>query len=64
MDRELPEDFKNQPTFVLIAVFGGTYGLSTMGTFLLGHPVELRASQATKSAAQPAVSGLGSQSEV
>ena len=28
-----PEDFKNHPTFVSSAIFGGVYGLTNMGTF-------------------------------
>ena len=43
-ERRGPEDFKNYPTFVPTAIFGGVMASQNMGNFFLGHPVCLRIS--------------------
>ena len=38
-ERGGPEDFKNHPTFVPSAIFGGVMASQNMVNFFLGHPV-------------------------
>ena len=38
-ERVGPEDFKNYPTFVPTAIFGGVMASQNMGNFFWGHPV-------------------------
>ena len=38
-ERGGPEDFKNHPTFVPMAIFGGVMASQNMVNFFLGHPV-------------------------
>ena len=38
-ERGGPEDFKNHPTFVSKAIFGGVMASQNMVNFFLGHPV-------------------------
>ena len=37
--KEEDEDFKNHPTFVPSAIFGGVMASQNMVNFFLGHPV-------------------------
>ena len=39
-ERGGPENFKNHPTFVPSAIFGGVMASQNMVNFFLGHPVE------------------------
>ena len=43
-ERGGPENFKNHPTFVPSAIFGGVMASQNMVNFFLGHPVVVRKS--------------------
>ena len=41
-ERGGPEDFRNHPTFVPSAIFGGVMAPQNMVNFFLGHPVFIK----------------------
>ena len=41
-ERGGPENFKNHPTFVPSATFGGVMASQNMVNFFLGHPVDVK----------------------